>query len=140
VEVCTPLKYFIPFLQVHEYCCEESFRTQVEFHFPTWLPLIFYPVVQRSFSGPQTHEISNSCMHLHLVLEELCLWVFQYHLGYQFNFRFTQVVPFYPIGVLLFLHIIMGFFGFFPHAIHFFLGFFPGSFLVLNLSCSSLVP
>jgi hypothetical protein len=53
------LKDFIPVLQIHEHCCEEAFRTQVEFHLPAWLPMIFYPVAQRSFCGPQTHEIAN---------------------------------------------------------------------------------
>jgi hypothetical protein len=54
-----PLKESIPILQVHEYCCEEAFQTQVEFRFPAWIPLIFYLAAQRSFCGPQTHEIAN---------------------------------------------------------------------------------
>jgi hypothetical protein len=59
-------------------------------------------------------------MRLHLVLEELRLWVLQYHLRYHYCFRFTLVAPFYPIRILWFLRIILGFSGFFPHAIPFF--------------------
>jgi hypothetical protein len=127
VEVCPPLKYSIHVLQFHEYFCEEAFQPQVEFHFSAWLPLVFYLVVQCSLCGPQTHEISNECMRLHLVSVELRLWVLQYHLGYQCCLRFTRVAPFYSIRVRWFLRIILGFYDFFPHAIPFFLV----SFLIL---------
>jgi hypothetical protein len=116
-----PFKDSIHVLQVHEYYCEEAFQPQVEFHFSAWLALVFYPVAQCSLCGPQTHELANECMRLHLVPVEFHLWVLQYHLGYHCCLRFTRVVPFYPIGVHWFLCIILGFSDFFPHAIPFFL-------------------
>jgi len=76
--------------------------------------LVFYPVAQCSLCGPQTHELANQCICLHLVPVELPLCIFQYHLRYQRCLRFTWVAPFYPIGVRWFLCIILGFFIFFP--------------------------
>jgi len=45
--------------------------------------MVFYPVAQRFFCGPQAHELADKCMRLHLIPEELRLGVFQYNLGYQ---------------------------------------------------------